>query len=65
MSKKIATFVRNCKKCILNKVKSKNREKLVLTPTPNRAFEIVVLDTIDAFTESRKQICVNSYMCVT
>lgn len=52
MSKDIATFVKNCEKCILNKVKSKNKEKLVLTPTPNRAFEIVGWDAIDPFTES-------------
>lgn len=46
MTKDIAKFVQNCKLCCLNKVEPSNIEELTLTPTPNKASEIVVLDTI-------------------
>ena len=46
MTREIANFIRNCEKCILNKVKPQNVEKLVLTPTPTYVFAIVVLGTI-------------------
>ena len=40
MTRDIAKFGRNCEKCILNKVKPQNIEKLVLTPTPTCVFDI-------------------------
>lgn len=46
MTKDISAFVKGCKQCNLNKVKIGNKEKLTLTPTPNKPFDIVVLDTI-------------------
>lgn len=52
MTKDIATFVNNCKKCNLNKVKPGNTEELFLTPTPIKPFDIVVIDTIGPLTES-------------
>ena len=52
MSKDIAIFVKNCDKCNLNKVKPGNKEQLVLTPTPIRPFDIIVLDTIGPLPES-------------
>ena len=52
MTRDIAKFVRNCEKCILNKVKPHNIEKLVLIPTPTYVFDIVVLDTIGPLPES-------------
>lgn len=52
MTKDIAKYVRNCSKCNLNKVKPSNTEKLVLTPTPSKAFDIVVIDTIGPLPQS-------------
>lgn len=52
MTRDIAKFVKNCPKCNLNKVKPSNVEKLVLTPTPTKAFDIVVLDTIGPLPQS-------------
>lgn len=36
----------------MNKVKPKNIEKLVLTPTPTKAFDVIVLDTIGPLPQS-------------
>ena len=36
----------------MNKIKPQNLEKLLLTPTPTYVFDIVVLDTIGALSES-------------
>lgn len=46
MTKDIATFVRNCLKCQQNKSREKNKEELTITPTPQKAFDIVSVDTI-------------------
>lgn len=52
MSKDIANYVRNCTDCRLNKVKPSNIEKLVLTPTPSKAFDVIVLDTVGPLPQS-------------
>lgn len=46
MSREIATFVRNCEKCQHTKVKPRNKEPLFLTPTPQKPFDTLILDTI-------------------
>ena len=43
MSKDTAIFVKNCSKCNVNKVRPGNKEELVLTPTPIKPFDIVVV----------------------
>ncbi|XP_067622234.1 retrovirus-related Pol polyprotein from transposon 412 isoform X2 [Eurosta solidaginis] len=53
MTRDIAKFVKNCKKCLLNKVKPKTKENLVLTPTPCKPFDIVIIDTIGPLPESK------------
>lgn len=52
MTKDVAKFVRNCEKCRLNKVRPSTTEPLVLTPTPQTAFDIVIIDTIGPFKPS-------------
>ena len=52
MTKDISNFVSNCPKFTLNKVRPKNLEKLVFTPTPTKAFEILVVDTIGPLPKS-------------
>lgn len=46
MTRDVAKYVKNCTQCQLNKVKPKTRQPLVITPTPQKAFDIVIMDTI-------------------
>lgn len=52
MSKNVTDFVKNCTSCLLNKPKTKNRENLLQTKTPQSPFDKVVIDTIGPFTSS-------------
>lgn len=52
MSKDIAAYVKNCKKCMLNKVKSSTIEPMAITPTPQKAFDIIIIDTIGPLKQS-------------
>lgn len=45
MHKDIAAYVKACK-CQLNKPKVKNKEPMVITNTPTKAFDTVIIDTI-------------------
>lgn len=49
MSKDVAKYVKNCEKCQMNKVKAKQREEMVITPTPQKPFDITCIDTIGPF----------------
>lgn len=55
MTRDIAKYVRNCKKCLVNKVKIASKEEMVLTPTPQRPFDIVILDTIGPLPKSNNE----------
>lgn len=46
MSKDIVKYVKNCEKCLLNKIRSATREPMQPTPTPQRPFDCVIVDTI-------------------
>lgn len=46
MSRDVAKFVKNCEKCLLNKIKIGSKEPLVMTETPAKPFDKVVIDTI-------------------
>lgn len=52
MSKDIATYVKNCNKCMLNKVKSSTIEPMAITPTPQKAFDLIIVDTIGPLKQS-------------
>lgn len=54
MTKDVSTFVKQCKECQLNKARVKNRENLSITPTPQYAFDIVLVDTIGPLIKSDK-----------
>lgn len=58
MSKDVVKFVKNCEKCTLNKPKTRNIEPLQITETPQKPFDIVVIDTIGPF---KKTINQNQY----
>lgn len=53
MSKDIVQFVKKCDKCHLNKPKPKNTEPMQITPTPQKFFDTVVIDTIGPFKKSQ------------
>lgn len=52
LSKDVARAVKNCTKCIQNKVRSATREPMKLTPTPQSSFDIVIIDTIGPLQKS-------------
>lgn len=52
MSKDVAKYVKNCKICQLNKPKAKNIEEMTLTKTPQRPFDVVIIDTMGPLTTS-------------
>lgn len=49
MTRDILTFVRNCEKCQMNKPKIRTRESMAITPTPQKPFDCIVIDTIGPF----------------
>lgn len=46
MSKDVANYVKHCKKCLLNKVRSATREEMTITKTPQGTFDTVIVDII-------------------
>lgn len=46
LTKDIAKYVKNCQKCQVNKPKRKNVEHMEITPTPQRPFDVVIIDTV-------------------
>lgn len=46
LAKDVASYVKNCPKCMLNKVKSGTREELMLTTIPQRALDVMIADTV-------------------
>lgn len=52
MSRDVANFCKKCHKCQVNKATARHMEPFVLTPTPQKAFDIVCIDTIGPFQKS-------------
>lgn len=52
MRKDAISFVRECKECLLNKPRLLNVEPLMKTHTPQKAFDLVIIDTIGPFETS-------------
>lgn len=46
MSNDIKLFVKNCPKCKVNKVLPSHREPMHITKTPQKPFEIIIIDTV-------------------
>lgn len=46
MTRDVANYVRKCIKCKLNKPQRKTKEPLVITDTPGKPFDVVIIDTI-------------------
>lgn len=54
LAKDVSNYVKNCIKCQENKALTKPKEKLCLTPTPQKPFHIVQIDTIGPLLRSDK-----------
>lgn len=54
MTKDVAKFIQNCENCRVNKHKVYTREPMVITETPCRPFDLVVIDTIGPLTTSNR-----------
>lgn len=52
MTKDIKTYTKNCQQCILNKPRPKTRETMMITPTPTKPFNTVIIDTIGPLQKS-------------
>lgn len=52
MSKDISKYSKTCHKCQINKPKPKIVEPLQITNTPQRQFDVVIIDTIGPMTKS-------------
>lgn len=46
MRQEIKNYVQKCKKCQLNKASAKNKPMTVITDTPQKAFDLVTIDTV-------------------
>lgn len=52
MTKDIANYVKNCKRCTFAKHQQRTREKMTITSTPIQSFEEVVIDTVGPLPKS-------------
>lgn len=52
MTKDIARYVRNCEICQKTKVVQCTKEPMVITPTPQRPFDCIIIDTIGKLKKS-------------
>lgn len=46
MSKDVAKFVNSCEKCKVNKPRNKVKAPMVLTKTPQKPFDLLIIDTV-------------------
>lgn len=58
MRQDVAKLVRSCKQCTINKPRPGTREPMAITPTPQKAFDCVIMDTIGPM---QKTVYGNSY----
>lgn len=55
MSGDVARFVKSCDECKVNKVRPSTTEPLVITPTPQKPFDIIIIDTCGPLPTSQNQ----------
>lgn len=63
MTKDISNFVRNCENCKLNKHKMYTKEKMIVTETPSKPFESLIIDLIGPLTASNGKLYVVTIIC--
>lgn len=54
MKKDVVNYIKSCELCKLNKPITGGLEKLIITPTPQKAFDLLIIDTIGPFPLSVK-----------
>lgn len=54
MTKDIAKFIANCENCRVNKHKIYTKEPMVITETPSKPFDLVIIDTIGPLATSNR-----------
>lgn len=52
MKRDISIFIKNCHKCQVNKSALKTKEKMIITMTPQKSFQKIVIDTIGPLPKS-------------
>lgn len=52
MTRDISKYIKNCSVCTLNKPKPATKEPLKITETPQKPFDVVVIDTIGPLVQS-------------
>lgn len=52
ISKDVANIVKTCEKCQLNKTNIHTREEMHITQTPQRAFDVLIVDTLGPLSKS-------------
>lgn len=50
MTRQISKYVKNCDKCTLNKPKQRTKTELAITPTPEKPFDSLIVDTVGPLT---------------
>lgn len=63
MTKDIAKYVRNCKNCKLNKHAQYTKEEMVITETPEKPFDSVIIDLIGLLTATSGKLYVITIIC--
>lgn len=63
MTKDIAKFVRECENCKLNKHQPYTKEQMIITETPEKPFNSLIIDLIGPLTASNGKLYVVTIIC--
>lgn len=63
MTKDIAKFVRNCENCKLNKHAQYTKEEMIITPTPEKPFDSLIIDLIGPLSATNGKLYVITIIC--
>lgn len=63
MTKDIARYIRNCENCKLNKHAQYTREEMIITETPEKPFDSLVIDLIGPLTATNGKLYVVTIIC--
>lgn len=63
MTKDIARFIASCENCRANKHKPLTKEEMVITKTPSKPFDTLIIDTIGPLAASNGKLYVVTIIC--
>lgn len=52
MTKDIAKFIEKCEVCKTSKILKRTKEEMIVTPTPQKPFDLVIIDTVEPVTQN-------------